>query len=638
MPDATMSRSLLPVPVDGHSDVGEVLSALASDRMPRVDVLIGPGDTGKSALVRGLALEYRQLGDAVRLVDLSLVDWRRVLLTHDRIDVLFVDHIDRLAEPEHFRAAFEILDRAIPALLAGGLSRLVLTISMDWRESFRALYRLHPETLLGRAVSAVRVAVHVIRPYTDSELTDLCRTIQLDPAMFAERSLRRAGVLSPAAAAHDENLRLTGPCLRDVLACRWIAAGSGVCSSETRRAMWDVMGRLTLRDEVYAIRLPDLNAALNRAYGMQTLRAQVGGPLRLEGDQVEWSSPAWADVAGAQALRAVIRDPAMKPVARPVRSSVLQALLELADRHELSHEVDQGMRALRGSEQPARGYLAAALGTLSAHIVSGPAVVFEDVPLQGPDHSQLRPIDSDVAQVVLDALLDAMSSGVDRLVATLRSEVPGTPSGFTGGYRCWLVAREWASALPLRTFAEGALMQVPGDGAWRYEDILDVAVTGATTTFMERNMDAVRPALGRQSTPLAAYLADVWDGVNDGAWDQIDASARDYVGSLYLPAEMGKTLTAARCSMQRAHFGPQDVRGWRFVECDLLLADFRSCRNVEQADFSGSNWWAAILPPPARYFLSRGCRTPAYLDWCQSPPWRNPYYTAEWPTPFELWG
>jgi hypothetical protein len=135
-----MGRRLLPVPVDGCPDVGEILSALATDRYPRVDVLVGPNDAGKSALVRSLALQYRRLGDVVRLVDLSLVDWRQALLGHDRLDVVFIDHIDRLAEPEHFRAAFEIIDRGIPTLFAGGLSRLVLTVDIDWRENFRALY------------------------------------------------------------------------------------------------------------------------------------------------------------------------------------------------------------------------------------------------------------------------------------------------------------------------------------------------------------------------------------------------------------------------------------------------------------------------------------------------------------------
>lgn len=634
MSEAATSRRLLPVPIGGHPDVGELLSALATDRTPRIDVLVGPGDTGKSALVRSLALEYRQLGDAVRLVDLSLVDRRSALLGDGRVDVMFVDHIDRLAEPEHFRAPFEILDRGIPALFASGLSRLVLTVGTDWRENFRTLYRLPPETLLSNAVSGVSVAVHVIRPYSDGELVDLCKRLRLDPAMFAELSLRRSGVLSLAAVAYDDRSRLTGPCLRDVLACRWIEAGNGARSSDARRAMWDLLGLLTLRNEAFSFPLPDLSAALN-AYENEMLRAQVGGPLRLEGNRVEWSTPAWGDVAGANALRAVIRDPSIEPIARPVRSSVLQALLQLSDRQELAHDVDQGMRALRGSDLTTQGYLGAALGTLSAQVAAGTELVFEELPLQGPDHSQLRPIHGDVAQVVRDALLDAMSTGPDRLVAALRSDVRGTRSGFRGGYECWSVAREWASRLPLRAFAEGALMHVPGDGAWRYEDILDVAVTGATTIFMGKNAGAITSALGGQSIPLTEYLADVWDGVNDGAWDQIDASAREYVGSLYLPQEMGKTLKAIRCTMQRAHFGTQDARGWRFIECDLLLADFRSCRNVEDVDFSGSNWWSAILPPPARYFLSRDCQTSAYFNWCQSPPWRNPYYTTEWPIPFE---
>lgn len=626
---------MLPVPVDDHLNLREVLVALASDRTPRVDVVVGPSDTGKSALLRSLAPAYRQLGDTVRLIDLSLHDWRRVFLSNDGIDVLFVDHIDRLPEPEHFRAAFEILDRAIPMLFASGLSRLVLTLSTDWRETFQTLYRLAPESLLVGAVSAAHSNVHLIRPYSDGELVELCTSAQLDPRLFAEPSLRRAGVLALAAAVDDESLALTGSCLRSVLACRWMEGGNSGRSGDVRRAIWELMGRRTLRDEIYSVRLSELQEALNHTYDMPTLRAQVGGPLHLKGGQVEWSSPAWADVAGANALRAVIQNPATEPIPRPVRRSVLQALLELTDRHDLTREVSEGIRNLqRSTRLPVHGYLGAALGTLSAHVTHGPELVFENLSLQGPDHSELQPVDAGVAAIVQDALQEAMSQAVDLLLTALNSTKPGIRSGFRGGYQCWQVAREWARALPLRAYAEGALKRVPGDGAWRYEDILDVAVTGATTTFMANHEDSIATPLDRHGSSLAEYLADVWDGVNDGAWDQIDASGWDYVGSLYLPPDMVTPLTAVRCSMQRAHLGSQDVRDWRFIECDLLLADFRSCRNIEQADFSGSNWWAAILPPPARYLLSRDCGTPAFLGWCQSPPWSNPYYTAQWPTPF----
>jgi hypothetical protein len=628
-------RNLLPVPTAGHADIGQALAALATDRDPRVDVVIGPGDAGKSALVRGLAPRYRALGDVVRTIDLSLVDWRRSLLDNDRVDVMLVDHVDRLPEPQHFRAAFEILDRAIPVLFARGLSRLVLTVNTDWRETFRALYRLAPEVLLDRALSEVGLVAHVIRPYTDDELERLCNGLGLAAETFAETSLRRSGVLSLAAAADDAAARLNGPCLRDVLARRWIEAGNGVRSSAARQAMWNLMGRVTLRDESFSVPLSELSGALDAGHDIATLRAQVAGPLRLEGDQVEWTSPAWGDVAGADALRAVIRDPSPGPVVGPIRRSVLDALLDTSDRSELARDVTRSMRALRTARPAGQGYLGAVLGTLSAQVVTSAELIFEDLPLQGPDHARLRSVQTEVVDVVHDALKEAMIRWVGTLATALRSLPTGARSGFRGGYEAWSAARAWARALPLRMFAEGALVKLPHGGAWRYEDVLDVAVTGATTSFLDEAAEIIRRTLDQRVSPPAEYLADVWDGVNDGAWDQIDATTRDYVGSLRLPAEMGRTLTATRCSLQRAHFGSQDVRTWRLIDCDLFLADFRSCRNVEAANFQGSNWWAAMLPPPARYFLSRTCRTPAFREWCAEPPWRNPYYTAAWPVPFD---
>jgi hypothetical protein len=634
VPDAAAKRIRLPVPTDDHPDVGERLIQLATNREPRVDVLVGPDDVGKSALVRILAPRYRALGDVVRTVDLSIVDWRQSLLGNQRLDVVLIDHIDRLPEPEHFRSAFDILDRGVPLLFAAGLSRLILTFNTDWRRDFRGLYRLAPERLLEQALAEVHVAVHMIRPYSDDELKRSCDELDLDSRMFSEPQLRRAGVLALAAAVDDESPQLTGAWLREVLAYRWIEAGNGIRSSTARREIWELMGRLALRDERFSFQLNDLRTALNNAHETDTLRAQAGGPLRLKGDQVEWTSPAWGDVAGANALRAAIRDPRIEVTPRPVRKSVLDALLNTSDRNELAREVARGMRVLRQAEPTRHGYLGAVLGTLMAEVEAGPHLILEDLPLQGPDHSHLQPVHNEVASVVRDALKDAMMRSAHRLMSVLRTLPNDARSGFRGGYEYWSTARAWAGALPLRASAEGLLAQLPNDGEWRYEDILDVAVTGATTAFLDNVSDGIRTAVEGRAATSSEYLADVWDGVNDGAWDQIDATARDYVGSFFLPPEMGRKLIATRCSLQRARLGAQDVGTWRLTECDLLLADFRSCRNVEKADFRGSNWWAAILPPPARYFLSRDCQDPEFLRWCASPPWANPYYTENWPVPF----
>lgn len=633
----TVSMSgLLPVPTDRHRDIGATLARHARERQPQIDVLIGPTDSGKSALLRHLVPHYRKLGDRVQLIDLSLVAWKRALLTGGHLDVALIDHIDRITDSEHFQAAFTIIDRVLPAMFSSGMSRLILTVGLDWRDSFREIYRMTPEALLHTSTPGVRFNAHLLRPYTNAEFETLCATVGLDPDELTDLSLRRPGVLAMARRAGDDTARMTGTRLREVLVRRWIETGVDIEARGARRAMWTLMGRHTLLDEPFALGLQDLYSSLDSRFSREVLRAQVGGPFRWEDDQVQSESPAWADVAAANTLQAAIAGRQVDTIKHPVRSSVLRALIGLNDHRELSAQVERSLRSLRGTDFTTMGYLGPTVGTLFAQLTTDAELILQELSLQGPDHSQLRSVDRGVAQVVEQALLGAMSAGVEQLFIQLGGLSPDTASAYRGGYQCWLTARRWAGSLPLRASAEDAVLKnLPGDGSWRYEDILDVSVTGATTKLMDGRAERFLAVLSRLPDRAAEFLADIWDGINDGAWDQIDASSQGFVASLCLPSEMSTVLKAQSCRLQRAHLGRQDTRGWRLVNCDLLLADFRSCRNVELIDFTGSNWWAAILPPPARYHLSRDCSSSAFLEWCEAPPWRNPYYTAAWPTPLD---
>jgi hypothetical protein len=235
------------------------------------------------------------------------------------------------------------------------------------------------------------------------------------------------------------------------------------------------------------------------------------------------------------------------------------------------------------------------------------------------------------------ALESVMTGALEGLVAVLSEAAGSDPaSAYCGDETVWKTARQWASSLPLRASAQSAVWAcLPQYGAWRYEDVLDVSVTGVTTRFMRDSGLELVGALRCLPSQTEQYLADVWDGINDGAWDQIDASCEGFLDSLRLPAQLRAEIRAYGCRIQHAHFGKQDMVGWELVNCDLLLADLRSCWNIESADFSGTNWWSAILPPVARYSLSRRCENSRFLAWCDNPPWSNPYYTARWPSPFD---
>ncbi|GID31728.1 ATP-binding protein [Paractinoplanes brasiliensis] len=633
--DAVLPPGLLPIPTVADPDLCTVLADLVADPRRRIDIVCGPDDAGKSTLLRHLAPACRRSGLRAQLVDLSLVEWRELLRQADT-NIVLIDHLDRIPERDQFQAAFTILDRVLPAMFASGLSRLILAYGAEWRRRFQRAYRVRPESLLRGGTPGIAVAVHEIRPFTSTELADVCKQIGLTPEDFDDPALRCSGVLAMASELAREHTTLIGSVLRDLLAHRWIETANDASARIVRQGLWDLMGTRMLLTGEFALGGEEVTAALGPGFTWDIVRAQIGGPLRWEDNQVQSDRPAWSDVAGARALRTLLTGHSRDTISRPPRTSVLKALVDISDRGELKADVHQKLIALRGNDFASSGYLGPVIGTLSAQLSADAALIFQDLSLQGPDPERLRPIGAEVATQVEQALVRSMEVAADGLFKALRLSTVAAASGYHGGYECWQTARRWAAALPLRASAENAALNLlPADGSWRYEDILDVSVTGATTRFMSKHAPALASALAPLPDPLPQYLADVWDGVNDGAWDQIDSRPEEFVSALSLPDEVGRPVNAVGCRMQRAHFGEQDADGWRLVRCDLLLADFRSCRNVERTDFTGSNWWSAILPPPARYHHSRLSNESAFRAWCASPPWTNPFFTGTWPHPFD---
>jgi hypothetical protein len=628
---------LLPIPTDDHSDVAAVLRAQARQAGPRIDILVGPDDTGKSALLRALASDYRAGSHDFRLVDLSITTWRELVPAPGSCaEIIIVDHIDRINDPNHFSAAFDILDRILPVNVSNGTSTLILSVSLDWRATFRSIYRLNPETILRRAIPTLPFKIHYIRPYDDAELTVLCRSLNLDPNSFADLYLRKSGVLAMASAVVSEPGRLTGASLREVLAMRWVQAGHDAIARAARRAIWVLMGTHTLQHGTFSIGLSELYAELRGIYATSILREQLGGPTRWEGDQLQPDSPSWSDVAAAKALDGIINGRASAAIPIPMRSTVLDALIDLNEPASLAGQIERKLLALQGSDFDSIGYLGAILATVLAQVSSSDELVLRSLHLQGPDHQELRTVEPGIAEIVEDALLSSLQASVGELLTMLQHVVRTAASAHGGGYECWEAVRAWARKLPLRAAAENALSNLlPRDGSWHYEDILDVSVTQATTRLMANSAEVFSSALAPGVSDANEYLADIWDGINDGAWDQIDATSSDFVSALKLPSATAKVLDVEACSLQRARLGIQDATRWRLVNSDLFLADLRSCRNLEKAEMAGSNWWSAIMPPPARYYLSRSCRDDRFIAWCEAPPWRNPYFSASWPTPFE---
>jgi hypothetical protein len=626
--------TLLPIPSAEAPDLGAYLMRrLSESHRPQAHIVLGGHDSGKSALARTLA-DRSTLGDVTaRLVDLSTTGLPEAL--DDGLDLLIVDHIDRIENHSQLQIAFAILDHRLPGLVSQHACSLLLTMDENWASHFSRIYRTSPSSLLESALIGRNLELHVLRPYSDEELEVLCGGHNLNAADFWPLELRRAGVLAMARSSAPHLPPLTGAQLREMLAIRWSEGGHDEPARRIRALLWRIMGKDLLETGSFARDLQSLYAVNEGRVATERLRAEVGGPVRWEGTAVGPDSPSWGDVAAAQVLGdAILHQGTVSPTA-PIRTSVLDALIQIVDPAELESGLRRTLASFQGSSFTASGWLGPALGTLLARVTKSTEIAVTRVALQGPDHSELPSIPGDVSAIVEARLSESLSEALDGLTGSIQRAVASDTSAFNGGYACWRAVRSWASALQLRADAESSITdRLPRDGSWRYEDILDVSVTGASTRFMDENRERLVAALADGRSPVIEYLADVWDGINDGAWDQIDATPHEFASSFSLPPSESGRIRAVSSGFQRAHFGAHDAGQWIFRDCDLLLADFRSCANLETTDFDGSNWWSAILPPPVRYRKSRECVDEAFLSWCESPPWRNPYYTSEWPAPF----
>jgi hypothetical protein len=198
----------------------------------------------------------------------------------------------------------------------------------------------------------IGVNLHYIRPYDEAELTVLCRKLDLNPDDFADVSLRRAGVLAMASAAISEPTRLSGASLRKALTTRWVQAGHDTRAREARRAIWNLMGRHILRDGRFLIELSELYAEFEGKFPTTTLKDQVGGPVRWEEDQLQPGSPSWGDVAAAEALDGIIKSRSVEFIKTPIRSTVLDALIDLSERTVLATQVERKLHFSRGPISP----------------------------------------------------------------------------------------------------------------------------------------------------------------------------------------------------------------------------------------------------------------------------------------------
>lgn len=634
------SDKWLPVPSGETPDVRDVLISGLRDRAnPTVVVVRGPHDSGKSALGHQLLAAARAAGLSAEYRDLSTQKWSTKKRTFSQI--LIIDHIERLLVRrgtelrDAFGTARAVLERDVPQALALGSNYVYIAIDETWAQTFASIYQSRPEWILDAKLLEASVRTHSIRPYSAAETEEICNRIGLQPNAFDTPGLRRAGLLALARRSLEDGHPPTGVRTRALLAARWLDAANDAASRATRRAIWDNMGADVLRSGAFRRSLKRVADPLPSGVSYETVRAQVAEPVRWEGNEVVPASPAWGDVAASIALGDSLMKASDIRAATPLRVSVLDAAVELFDRTELRRCVEDWFEGPRHPSFSKSGYAGPAIGTLLFRLASASTVTLSGVEIQGPDHVTLPRIPIALAVEIQRVLEDTIESHLEELVAELGRIGLLEPSASRGGYAFWMTAREWARRVPIRAHAEAAAYDgLSQDGLWRYEDILDVSITGASTAVLARAHERLLETFKGRPEEMPRYLADVWDGVNDGAWDQIDFAHSDFVSTLRIVGGVKRTVIATDCRLQRAQFDTSSCRGWRFERCDLRLADLRSCADLEDAYFTDTNWWSALLPPPVRYAMSIDCTEPAFLAWASDPPWRNPYWYGTWPDPF----
>ena len=626
------ATELLPVYLADGSDLGAFL-AQALSRSGVVTVVEGPSDAGKTTLLRAV-MRHAHEG---RVVDLALLaDAAEADAALEHAGPLAIDHLDRLAGGTQFNSAYELLTtRLAPRLPRENAT--VLAVNDGWSSAFAIAYGgMSPGDVLRRAAPSAAVDTVVVAPYDDDQLTALAAELQVDVSTLDDPQLRLAGVLS-LVASHGRGDEWNTGRIRAQSVVEWIAKGGGSEGRELRQALWSLAGRRALRGESGKLARSELFSRLGGRYATSTLGPQVGGPFHWWANTWSVMSPSDEDVAAAAALRRVVLGDERISLPVPVRKSVVHVMLDLAreTREELLDAARDRLLEIRDRPHEDVGYLTLALG---ATLLAGRRTVrFEGCRLQGPDHQTTDRISTTIADRVLERLIELFEHDLHVLLGGLAVAAGDCRSAYGGDGRVWEATRRWARGLPLRALIEDAILEeIPADRPWRHEDVLDVAVTSATTIFMSQQALQLENALRQAGASTHALLADVWDGVNDGAWDQLLVDRQESLEGLMVLDDANHKLEAVDCGLQRAQFGRQDVAEWVFERCDLHLADLRSCRNVLSSTLSGSNWWSAMLAPHHRYQLMRHLPEDERLaTWIAAPPWQNPYYTAPWPAPLE---
>lgn len=621
---------------------------LLQNSSPHVMVVMGPSDAGKTTIWRRALLHRGTPSPRVHVLDAEENDVFAPDIPGDSAGVVVIDHLDRSPASSTVRAGHEVLIRWIPALLIAG-NRVLLVLNTQWIRRYREMYGTSALVTLRHANPHHSIECFQTRPYTPEDLLSLPDAALLPAEMFDDENLRLPGLVSLALEIARETESY--PMERDAAiglaltqALRWINNPPRDDDRLVREALWLHFGARELEGARPSAPLAEIYRALGGTYSTAMVREQCRGILEASGQGFRLKSASLRTAAGAWFLKHVINSDLVPACSLPISSKVVDATVQL-----LAENAEDGLSATNSKLDAFRGQqldlrkqlLVCAIATVVVRLAGEQQVDLSGLNLCTGDHQSAEPVPDAVRTLVRERLVRHLSEHHSGLVCLLRDLPAGSTSAYDGDPTLWRAVRTWAAGLFAHYLLDAELIaNVPSfNRLWRYEDILDDAVTGATTQFMEQHESAIlHQILGAAEKPQA-WLADIWDGVNDGVWDRISRMREERVDAFVVRDEVeGTVLDLGGSRLQRGRLGTADVSDWRFRGADLLLCDMRSCRGLERSDLRGSNWWDAMLPPHIRYRLSQNERAPEFRVWCAAPPWSNPYYTGAWPAPLTTGG
>jgi pimeloyl-ACP methyl ester carboxylesterase len=627
---------ILPEPVfvvrdrTGDPALVKLVNFVASGPVHGVCVVVGDSDSGKTTLLRRVRDESKREADywdlrtppalATFMYEEHAVCTRALLLDHS--EELLRDPL--LHTPEGF------------ALLVGRLARvrerMVVAVDRTWdtfvRSEFGTSVETELTTLLGNIVITLELA-----DLDEAEIALHVRSHDL-VRMFEPPDTRRAGMLALALSlerqgigdpAEDRAISLSALLLNRTFP----SATERAILHELAAAVGGRSGRLvsyaSILEPVKASGLDD--PAFSRPVHL------VKEPLVVKNDRVGFSSGRLAlDALAMGMLDAAEAGRTPPRLALPPEELLLDVVRRHWSEYEISFEnLSATLSGVRGLDFEETGYTAILVVMIAMECFPHNVIDARRSWLQGPAQGSASPVSETVKRTVGAAVDGILTDGEPTLWEILLQFPVDVVSSVRGDRAIWQACRSWARGLPLRQKIDSVVSeQVATLTLWRYEDLLDGVITTRTTEFLRNSRIGFEGSKTERE-----LLADVWDGINDGLWDSLWEDWR--VLDRFRPpsSEAMRNTSLAAAHLERASFADLDVGGVDFTGADLFLADFRSSRGLQQAKLSGSNWWDAMLAPADRYELARRGETDTrWKQWCEQPPWDNPYFVGSWPVPF----